>query len=273
MAEQRALAIDYGPQGEIIILFPDGSRDHTNLVPSDDERRKFEAFFGTTVGRSLLMENHERAANDGLTKLLRAQPARSSIEQTFERLSTIQFDGVVSVIMLDLDDFRLVNKLHGGNPAGDQVLVWFADILKKCIRLGDVLARWGGDEFLILAAASKREEGQSQRERDQPYSMTARVQTGATLPNIQQPFGNGKMIAERIHAAMKKNPCFVDEKLIPQTATIGVANAYIKPGFDPETLFDDLLRHSNHALYQGKMSGKRDEIHVAPMIHSKPKSL
>ncbi len=271
MENQPKPRLSYSEKGEIIVHFPDGTHDQTNLVPSDEERAVFEAFFETTAGLSYVMQKHDRATVDGLTKLLRQQPARGSIEQMFERLSTVRFDGVISVIMLDLDHFGMINKQYG-NPGGDLVLRWFADILKKCIRLGDVLSRWGGEEFLIVAPASKPNAEQAQRQRDQPWSDT-RVQTGTTIPISEQLLGNGKMIAERIRLAMQNNPCMIGNVRLAQTVTIGVANAYIKPESSIEGLFDELLQLSNQAMYRGKIADKRNQVHIAPMVYGRPKKL
>jgi len=56
----------------------------------------------------------------------------------------------LSQIMLDLDDFKLVNDSYG-HETGDQVLKKTVEIIKKGIRSTDPLIRWGGEEFLILA--------------------------------------------------------------------------------------------------------------------------
>ena len=55
----------------------------------------------------------------------------------------------LSVLMLDLDDFKLVNDTFG-HLFGDQVLHWTADVIRATLRASDVPARYGGDEFAIL---------------------------------------------------------------------------------------------------------------------------
>lgn len=54
-----------------------------------------------------------------------------------------------SVIMLDIDNFKLLNDTYG-HAQGDRILVQFAETLRKEARSGDILARWGGEEFLIF---------------------------------------------------------------------------------------------------------------------------
>jgi diguanylate cyclase (GGDEF)-like protein len=61
----------------------------------------------------------------------------------------------VSLLLLDVDDFKAVNDLHG-HPAGDAVLCDFADVLRGAVRGADVVCRTGGEEFaLILPGAAE----------------------------------------------------------------------------------------------------------------------
>ncbi|TCJ14658.1 diguanylate cyclase [Parasulfuritortus cantonensis] len=64
--------------------------------------------------------------------------------------SAQRFKLVLSVMLLDLDHFKEVNDRHG-HPAGDQVLKRFVAILRDNVRAADIVGRWGGEEFLIVA--------------------------------------------------------------------------------------------------------------------------
>jgi diguanylate cyclase (GGDEF)-like protein len=55
----------------------------------------------------------------------------------------------VSLVAVDIDDFRRLNDRFGA-AVGDVCLKYFADLIKSCVREGDWISRWGGDEFLIL---------------------------------------------------------------------------------------------------------------------------
>lgn len=73
-------------------------------------------------------------------------------EQLYSRYSTD-----CGVILLDIDHFKQVNDNYG-HPVGDKVLVEFSNILKQDIRATDIVGRWGGEEFLIIAPNTGIEE-------------------------------------------------------------------------------------------------------------------
>ena len=70
----------------------------------------------------------------------------------------------LSLLMLDLDDFKLVNDTFG-HVLGDEVLRWTADLIRRTLRVSDIPARYGGDEFAILLPDSGREDAALTAER------------------------------------------------------------------------------------------------------------
>ena len=66
-----------------------------------------------------------------------------------ERANQKRYNDKLSLIMLDIDHFKKINDTYG-HDIGDKVLVTLARIVKQHLRLNDVFARWGGEEFMIL---------------------------------------------------------------------------------------------------------------------------
>ena len=70
----------------------------------------------------------------------------------------------MSVLMLDLDDFKLVNDTFG-HLFGDRVLTWTAELIRSTLRASDVPARYGGDEFAIILPETDADEARATAER------------------------------------------------------------------------------------------------------------
>lgn len=68
-----------------------------------------------------------------------------------------------SLIMLDLDHFKVVNDIHG-HQVGDRVLIRLAEMLRASSRESDVVGRWGGEEFLIICPQTDREGARTSAE-------------------------------------------------------------------------------------------------------------
>ncbi|XOF32707.1 MAG: diguanylate cyclase domain-containing protein [Candidatus Electrothrix sp. YB6] len=123
----------------------------------------------------------------------------------------------VALLYLDLDNFKTINDTLG-HLVGDRVLQMVAERLRECLRLEDMIARIGGDEF------------------------------SAVLDDITSA-GHAVCIAERIIAAFSELNCVVDNASL-QTS-IGIA-LYPDHGSDTETL----LRRADDAMYTAKQFGK-----------------
>ncbi|WP_423799920.1 diguanylate cyclase [Neobacillus sp. SAB-20_R2A] len=74
-----------------------------------------------------------------------------------EKYISSQKDQNFALLLLDVNDFKVINDVYG-HKAGDQYLMTIAAQLKKSVKEKDILARWGGDEFLIITLGTKKKE-------------------------------------------------------------------------------------------------------------------
>jgi diguanylate cyclase len=110
----------------------------------------------TTLAELDASRNHlaHMARHDNLTGL----PNRSVFIDRLEHaiLTAKRHGGCLAVLFIDLDRFKHINDTHG-HGVGDVALVQTAKLLKSCVREVDTVARWGGDEFVILLEAMDEE--------------------------------------------------------------------------------------------------------------------
>ncbi len=157
-----------------------------------------------------------QAYHDALTQL----PNRAQFLEHLERalFDSRQNDDLVAVMFLDVDRFKLVNDSLG-HDVGDRLLMEVASRLKQSLRPGDVVARFGGDEFTVL------------------------------LDQLRAPI-DVEVVAERLLRNLRA-PIVVGGRELFVTASIGVA-----VGDDPDCLAGDLLRQADLAMYVAKDKGR-----------------
>jgi diguanylate cyclase (GGDEF)-like protein len=83
-------------------------------------------------------------------------------------------------MLVDIDDFKAVNDRFG-HAAGDTVLKRLASVLMESVRGTDLVARFGGDEFVVLMPSTRREEAENAKARIL-LALEARVKSGGDLP-------------------------------------------------------------------------------------------
>jgi diguanylate cyclase (GGDEF)-like protein len=142
-----------------------------------------------------------------------------------------RYERPVTVLMIDSDNLKAVNDTHG-HEAGNQLLRRLARVIQAELRGSDVLARYGGDEFIVLLPETSPE--------------------GALL------------VAERIRAEMAASPLEVGGKQVQCTVSIGAASL---PG-DGATL-EAIVARADRAMYQAKSGGRNGVVrygahHAAP---------
>jgi diguanylate cyclase (GGDEF)-like protein len=126
-------------------------------------------------------------------------------------------DGIsVSVLVMDLDDFKVVNDTLG-HPVGDELLSLVADRIAGCLRAGDTVARLGGDEFAVL---------------------------------IEGRVDNSQLVAHRVVEAFDE-PFIVDGQDLLIRPSVGLALA---ESDEPDLTAEDLLKRADIAMYSAKRS-------------------
>lgn len=88
-----------------------------------------------------------QASHDGLTRAYTRRVGEELLELQFTQAR--RSGSCLALVFLDLDDFKSVNDLYG-HEEGDSTLRAAAGALRKCLRRGDILIRWGGEEFLVV---------------------------------------------------------------------------------------------------------------------------
>ena len=153
------------------------------------------------------------ALTDELTKLYNSRFFNQFLDSELKRC--LRYDSRVSLVFLDLDFFKTVND-RWGHLVGSRVLTETALILKDGLREVDVVARYGGDEFLVILPET----------------------------NIQE----AGQVAERMRQAIEEHVFQEEEGLdIKMTASFGVA---CYPDFAPTK--DELIRQADQAMYRVK---------------------
>jgi diguanylate cyclase (GGDEF)-like protein len=101
----------------------------------------------TVISEHKITQIAEIAVQDGLTRLFDVSTFRAKLETEIKRYK--RYASVVSVLMIDIDDFKKFNDAHG-HQKGDQILVEVAALIEKTTRDLDICARYGGEEFAVI---------------------------------------------------------------------------------------------------------------------------
>jgi diguanylate cyclase (GGDEF)-like protein len=173
------------------------------------------ASFGWYVGYNE-EKSKAQSLTDPLTQCFNFRYFHERFEQELQRAK--RSDQVLSVMILDIDNFKRVND-NFGHPAGDRVLVDICQSIAENLRAYEILCRVGGEEFAILTLQS-------------------------ALPDAID-------IAHRIKAKIKEKMIVLDEQQqISVTVSIGVSS------YQKGDSIDSMIARADKALYQAKYNGR-----------------
>lgn len=216
MKEDRYVALVAPVQGDEISAVFDGIAD---LQAQSRDRRALEA------ERDKLIERlRVQSSTDFLTSLPNRRAFFEAAEAEVARARRHGF-GLV-VLLLDVDHFKRINDALG-HAAGDLALVALTEVLRQSVRQGDIAARIGGEEFVLLLSHCEREDGLRFAERLRQTVASTVVEVGSEHPPVRM------------------------------TVSIGLADTQTH-GMN----LDLLMSRADHAMYGAKRAG-RDRIEVA----------
>jgi two-component system, cell cycle response regulator len=223
--DDDAVAEDEGPPPmQEPVYFGDQSIGVFALAPRAPEHRN-DRLLVTTIARelggalrmaTLVEESRWMATTDALTGLLNRRAFLDSTTREVARAR--RYNDKLSVVLLDVDHFKHINDRRG-HAAGDVVLGAVGRLLASAVRTCDIVARWGGEEFVLVLPSTSLEGAEQVAERIREQLESAKINDGSG-------------------------------ELIPVTASFGVA-AYA----GGETL-EQVIDRADRAMYLAKSGGR-----------------
>jgi two-component system cell cycle response regulator len=189
---------------------------------------------GGPIRMATLVEEAQRLATiDALTGLMNRRAFLQALEIEMERSTRLHYP--LSLILLDVDHFKIINDTRG-HASGDAVLSGLGRLLNKEARKSDLLARWGGEEFIIVLSGADEERG--------------------------------LIAAERYRNAIERFE-ILDGRgdRIPITASMGLAR------MEPAEQADSFVDRADRAMYGAKTAGRNQIVVAAPRVVHLAKSV
>lgn len=175
--------------------------------------------YSTEQSKVSIMELNKQyeqlALYDPLTGLANRRCALQKLE--FEHPRILRHKEPLSIIICDVDHFKRVNDCFGHN-AGDAVLIKLSEIFTNLIRGQDMVARWGGEEFLFILPHTTAE--------------------------------NARVVANKIHKILKENIISVEREDITVTVSMGITQMHANQDID------EAINSADKYLYLAKNAGR-----------------
>jgi len=206
----------------------------THAVPLRNPQGKITSLLGITrdITERKQMEDqvHQLAFHDPLTNLPNRRLLNDRLNQAMAASKRSACYG--ALMFLDLDNFKPLNDTHG-HEVGDLLLIEAAERLKRCVREMDTVARFGGDEFVVIA--SELDTGESE----------SVAQAGIIAEKIRSALSNPYRLTIKREG---KADLSIEHRC---TASIGVT-LFI----NHESSQDDILKWADKAMYEAKEAGR-----------------
>jgi diguanylate cyclase (GGDEF)-like protein len=220
--------LDYLLKGHFTVQYNfNSARTFFNSIMAIVAEAVLFSMFLLVVGERVHRDLKVQAMHDSLTGLFN--------RRAFEEIALHEFSGAertdtaLSLLMIDIDRFKLINDEHG-HMGGDQVLKQAAQVLSRSLREEDFLCRWGGEEFCALLPRATRK------------------QAGEVAERALREFSTANL---RVHGR-------------PIRVTVSIGIATIQGGLSP---FTELVEAADTALYRAKAQGRNNCVH-ADAVHS-----
>lgn len=176
----------------------------------------FSQLIGASIGNIKLFERtQQQAITDGLTGLVNHRTFYEILEKELWR--SRRYGGQISLIMVDVDNLKTINDVHG-HRAGDKAIKEISKRIKQCIRQIDTAARYGGDEFAVIL--------------------------------INTSIIDASVVAKRMLDAVSKIPTCWNNQEIELSISVGLCQ------YNAQATPEDITSQSDQALYLAKHSGK-----------------
>jgi len=179
--------------------------------------------------RDMNRELEQLSITDALTGLFNRRYFEKLMEN--EVAQSIRNDATISILLLDVDNLKVVNEQHG-HDAGDKVLQTVARVINERLRLTDVACRYTGDEFFMLCRR-------------------------ATIANAIS-------IADDLHQAVVREPVHVQGAPITISLSVGVATI---PGVQRVATAGEFFHNAEQALRRCKQNGGNGVVHYSMIDH------
>jgi diguanylate cyclase (GGDEF)-like protein/PAS domain S-box-containing protein len=223
-------------------LRKDGSRYHLSIrgkrIPYKGKSLRVTEFRDITENKKMEEQIRQLAFHDALTRLPNRRLLSDRLGQAMA--ASKRTGSYCALMFLDLDNFKPLNDAHG-HEVGDLLLVEVADRLNACVRETDTVARFGGDEFVVLLRYLDADQSESAT---QARNVAEKIRTALAAPYFLKIVRQGE-----------------PEKTVEHRCSASIGAVLF---VNHEISQDEILKRADTAMYQAKEAGRNMvRFHVA----------